>query len=176
MKKVIFLFFILALLVTLGLNSEEKKSEEKKRVENTVEVKKFGGYWYAYMDFNGNYSLIGKRQKKFVKNFKKQGLKQTGPFFITFYNPPSVYSGKDLKWALCYPIDKDTEVKKPLGKKFIEPIKSVIILHTKPREKIWDSFNAVQDYIKEKKFEKAWPAYEIYHRDNGIEVIHPVKE
>jgi effector-binding domain-containing protein len=170
MKKVIFTIFVLTFLAGLSLYSTEQKTV------NEVEVKKIGGYWYAYMDFNGPYSLLGEKSKVFQEEFGKQGLKAAGPIFITFYNPPSVYKGYDLKWAVCFSVDKDVKPKEPIKKKFLTPIKSVVLMHTGPGDKIWDSFDKVQDYIKDHKFEKAWPAYEIYHKNPpGIEIIHPVK-
>lgn len=147
-------------------------------VQDTVlpEIKKFGGFWYVYMDFNGEYKKITPNFDVFKAEFDKQNLKASGPQFITFYNPPSIYKGDDLKWACCYYTDKDIEVKPPLMKKYIEPILSVIMMHRSGS--IWETFKKVQDYIKEKAFVKAWPAYEVYHTTPrpGIEVIHPIEE
>lgn len=141
------------------------------------EVKEFGGFWYAYLDFNGPYTLLEEKSEAFKKEFKKQGLTTNGSLFITFYNPPSVYKGDQLKWATCYAVDKDTAVKPPIKKIKCKKVSSVIYIHTGPFEKIWDSFNKVQDYIKEHKYDKVWPAYEIYQEDpRGTVIIHPVKK
>jgi len=171
MKKRVYSLIFLSVLIFGGLYAEEQAATDM------PEIKDFGGFYYAYIDFHGPYSLLGEKANVFQAEFDKQGIKATGPSFVTFYNPPSIYKGYELRWAVCYPIDKKAKVKKPIVKKKARLVPSVRYIHVGPRSKIWDSFNKVQDFIKEKKFEKDWPAYEIYHQDPpGIEIIHPVKK
>lgn len=169
MKRVTCTIFTLLLLCGVWLTAEQQSTER------VPEVKAFGGFWYAFMDFNGPYSLLASKSEIFKKEFEKQALTAKGPLFITFYNPPSVYKGYELKWAVCYPVDKDTEIKAPLQKRLAPLVQSVILMHTEGDIQV--SFDIVQDYIKEQRYEKVWPAYEVYHKNpQGIEVIHPVKK
>ena len=178
MKKKCAVCLVLFLFVLSGLGyylySEEQNSE--KILTDEVVIKEFGDIWYVHMDHNGPYTMIAGKADVLREEIKKQGIKTTGPLFITFYNPPSIYKGDELKWAPSYPIDEETEVKPPLQKSKIPKNLSITLIHTGPQDKIREAFNKVQTYIKENQYEKIWPAYEIYH-DNpkGIEVIHPVK-
>lgn len=175
MKKVVLMMCFILFLSGLGLFLVPQPEEDWER--RPVELKDFGGFYYAYMDFNGPYSLLTEKKKVFKEEFAKQGIKATGPLFITFYNPPSIYKGDELRWAPSYPVDKSTKVKAPLKKRQAEKVKAVILLHLGPWKEIKESFDRVQNYIKEHKYEKLWPAYEIYHQDPfAIEVIHPVKK
>lgn len=170
-----FLLILVVLFISISVSLFPLQEEKDK--ENMPEVKEFGGFWYAYMDFHGPYKLLGAKAKIFREEFEKQGLKATGPLFVTFYNPPSVYKGYELRWAICYFIDKKTRVKKPIKKRKAPKVDAVMMIHYGGHKTIWDSFDKVQNYIKEGEFDKLWPAYEIYH-DNpkGIGIIHPVKK
>ncbi len=173
MKKVIFGISFLFFFIGLGLFPGQQEAEKVPEVE----VKDFGGFWYAYMNFHGPYSLLREKKEVFEEEFDKQGLKPSGPLFITFYNPPSVYKGYELRWAVCFKIDKGTKVKAPIKKRKAKKVKSVILMHTGPRKEIVHSFDRVQNYIKDNKYTKIWPAYELYHENpQGVEIVHPVKK
>jgi effector-binding domain-containing protein len=175
MKKLILTICLLFILSGFGLFLAQQDAEAWERQE--VEVKDFGGFYCAYMNFNGHYGLLGPKSKIFKKEFERQGLKAVGPMFVTFYNPPWKYRGDDLRWAICYYIEKDTKVLEPVRKREVKKVKAVVLVHTGPGREIKESFDRVQDHIKEQKFTKVWPAYEVYHTDPpGIGVIHPVKK
>lgn len=195
MRKVIFILIIsivcCALMLVAADEKQQPKDEKKvevKKVEKkeapkkrltapAPHVKKWGGFYACYIDFNGPYTLLGDKLKVVYAEVKKQGVPTTGPYFMTFYNPPSKFKGDELKWAPSFPIAKETEVKPPLKKRYVEPVTSVIMVHRDKDVTIWDTFNKVQDLIKEKKYVKAWPAYEMYHKDPyGVEVVHPIED
>lgn len=177
MKKLVCFILIFAFLSGLGLYAEQTKTEkqEETKTAKTACLKVIGGYWYAYMDFNGPYPLINEKVKVFREEFKKQGLKKTGSIFITFYNSPKKYKGDELNWAISIPVDKDADVKEPMKKKYLEPVESAYIEHKDDPKKIWDSFHKVEGFMEENNYDTLWPAYEVYNKNPAtIEVIHPV--
>lgn len=180
MRKLIIVIFIAVLLSGLGMAFQETKTEtpqEETKTAKTACLKEIGGYWYAYWDFNGSYDLIREKAKLFKDEFTKQGLKETGSFFVTFYNCPKIYQGDELQWAISVPVDKDAVVKDPIKKRYLTPVKAAYIEHKDDPGKIWDSFYKVEGFMEENGYDTDWPAYEIYNRNpSSIEVIHPVKK
>lgn len=167
---VLFIFGLVPLLV-FPLFSGQQEIEQK------PEVKDFGGFWYAYMDFKGPYSLVKEKSQVFLKEFVDQGLTAQSPFLVVYYNSPKECEPEKYEWATCFQIADDAEVKPPLQKRKLEKHLSVIIMHYGPIEEIQKSNDIATAFIDENGYKKMWPNYEIFHKSpSRVEIIYPVEK
>jgi len=169
MKKAALMISIFFLLVNTAVFAEQEKTEHKPVLED------FGGYHYAYMQFNGSYSLISEKAGIFMEEFKKQGLKKEGDIMVAYYNSPRVNKKEDLEWAVSYPIAAGAEVKPPLKKAEFKKVLCVTMIHVGSAKTIQASNDKVKDYIDNNGYEMVWPAYEIFcSKPPHVKIIHPV--
>ena len=170
MKRVICMIVVFIVFIGLTLFSEQEEAWEN---EQPV-LKEAGGIWYVYMDFKGPYSLISEKGKIFFEEFKKQSLERKSDFMVAYYNSPRINKPEALEWACAFAIDMDARVEPPLKKREFKKVQSVVIMHRGPIEKIQVSNDKVKNYIDKNGFEMVWPAYEIFYKKGGVEIIHPV--
>ncbi len=145
-------------------------------IVKTPTLKEVGGFWYAYMDFEGSFESNNENFKGFADECRKQEVDK-GALVWIFYTWPEYGVGDVLKFAGAYIIPEDTQIKPPLKKGKVEKIKAVIYTHTGPLEEIKKSNKVVEDYLKEKEFKIVWPTYEILYKDPlRVDIIYPVEQ
>lgn len=179
MKRLIFAAAIMVIMLcgSMALYSEEPTPDPQPALTQV------GGYWYAYMDFQGPYPTFNEKVKVMLNEFKAQNLENTADLFAVFYNDPLLDKPENYKWGICYPIKEDAEVKPPLMKKKFEKIDAVVIMHNYDINRIVESNQKARKFIEKSEYKEVWPVYEIFHpAPEGsnikviVEVIYPVEK
>jgi AraC family transcriptional regulator len=140
-------------------------SYAQQQPEQQVTIKEGQQYTLAIQESNGSYLKMTQKVTEFINEFFKQGLTPTGPLYGIYFNSPENIEVEEIRWAIGFPIDKDTAVKEPLKKMDLSYPKAAVYLHVGPYDKLPESYKKVFQYIKDNGYKIVYPVFEKYLDD-----------
>ena len=115
----------------------------------------------ATLRFNGKHKEAGKHFPDIYKALKGQS---SGPPFFCYYDKEYKETA-DIE--LCVPVSEKKELRGIIIKE-LPRIKAVTTVHTGSYETIKSAYQALAEYIIEKKLETALPVREVYIKGPGM--------
>jgi AraC family transcriptional regulator len=154
MKKTFFAFLLIVFLSFALFAGEEE-----------VVIKDMESFSYAAMEFTGSFEKMEQSIGLFMQEFFKQGLQPAGTLLGVYYNDPAQVKEEELKWAVGFPVAKESNVLAPLKKVETTFKKAAVYLYTGPYEKMDKAYEKIFKHIEDKGCKVAWPCYDKYLND-----------
>ncbi len=131
-----------------------------------IELAERGGYRYAYLDAQGVYSKLAKKQEEVLFELRKQGI-TPGAEVTLILTDPRTTPHDDLRARTGFAVDADTEVKEPLKSEVIANRKVVVAsIKAHPLLAYGKTYGALLDYAKAHNISLQLPTLEIM--DNSV--------
>lgn len=178
MKKLVLVLLIMVSICCSTLFAVEKKGEE------TPVIKEAPGFWYACMEFQNPFDDMQGKINKFLVEFRKQGLRATGPSLTIHFNSHIGVNPEEVKWAFGRTVAKGTVVKEPIKLVEFKPTKAVVHIHKGSYQTLPQSANDAVAFARREGYDFLWPYYDKYLNSPGrvkpedlkTEIIIPVKK
>ncbi|MBI3039052.1 GyrI-like domain-containing protein [bacterium] len=158
----------LALLLTHGVFAKE---QPKKAVNLDAMVKDIAPFEYVCREFTGPYTGFPKGEVAFLDEFKKSGIKATGPEVALYWNSPLYVKPEALKWDIGYPVAGGQKKKGNLTVKKFDFKKVAVATHKGPYATTYLTIGALYEWIAAKKLQTVGgPCVESYMDANPDKV------
>jgi len=129
----------------------------------------------AFIKVKGHFNQIPSSFTKLYTWTTERGYKPSGPAMAVYYNIPGQVPDDELEWELRSLISEDiheiNENKEGLGVKHISATYVVSVLHKGPYENIEETYNLLNNWIEDNKYEVNGPPEELYF--NSPEEVPP---
>ena len=120
----------------------------------------------AFLSMKGPYAQVSEAFNKLYGWIALKGYQSSGPPLGIYFNAPGQVPDDELVWELLSPISEEVAPSEPdeqgFGIKILEATQVASITHKGPYEEIGKTFEGLTAWIKDKGYEIAGPAQEVY--------------
>jgi len=156
MKKMGYLLVIFCMVSGLFAQQEPKIRENGE------------SFTYAALECLGPYTQMPQKLGELMAEVQKQKLEMmSGPVAI-YFNSPAQVKPEELKWAVCLPIDANTQVAAPLKKGEYKHAKVAEMLYKGAYETLGSAYPALMQFIAQNGYTVCGPTCETYMDDPGF--------
>ncbi|MFH1132189.1 MAG: 1-acyl-sn-glycerol-3-phosphate acyltransferase, partial [Pseudomonadota bacterium] len=105
------MMLLLVIFVVMGAFCYPTQAAEGHKTAFKAEVQKIKPFSYVCYECQGPYAQFLEKEKAFLAEFNKSGIKASGPELSLYWNSPLFVKPEELLWDIGYPVSDKTKEK-----------------------------------------------------------------